>query len=74
MLAYMSMFHFEEALKCANFILDTYNQEPEIYFRKAQLLYLNKASTFRELQEAQEILEFKCIDEKRAQERPLFAK
>ncbi len=74
MLACMSMFHFEEALKCADFLLDNYNQEPEIFFRKAQLLYLNKASSFRGLQEALEILEFKCIDEKRAKERPLYAK
>jgi len=35
MLAYMSLYHFEEALKCANFILDTYTQDSELYFRKA---------------------------------------
>lgn len=35
MLAYMSMYHFEDALKCADFILETLHKEPEIYFRKA---------------------------------------
>lgn len=35
MLAYMSMFHFEEAMKCADLILDSYLQDPEIYYRKA---------------------------------------
>lgn len=37
MLAYMSIFHFEDANKCADFLLDTYTKEPEIYFRKAQV-------------------------------------
>lgn len=35
MLAYMSLFHFEEALKCADFILDHHIKDPEIYYRKA---------------------------------------
>jgi hypothetical protein len=35
MLAYMSVYHFEEALKCANFIIKNYVQNAEIYFRKA---------------------------------------
>jgi hypothetical protein len=35
MLAYMSMFHFGEALKCANFIIEQYTKDAEIYFRKA---------------------------------------
>ena len=37
MLAYMSIFHFEDARKCADFLLETYTKEPEIYFRKAQV-------------------------------------
>ena len=35
MLAYMAMFHFEEALKCADYILEYHTSDPEIYFRKA---------------------------------------
>jgi hypothetical protein len=35
MLSYMSVFHFEEAMKCADFILDQYLKDPEIYYRKA---------------------------------------
>ena len=35
MLAYMSMFHFDEALKCADFIIESYTTDAEIYFRKA---------------------------------------
>jgi hypothetical protein len=45
MLAYMSIFHFEEARKCADFLLEGYTQEPEIYYRKAQIAYLDKSST-----------------------------
>jgi len=37
MLAYTSVFHFDEALKCADFILDHYHKDPEFYFRKAQV-------------------------------------
>ena len=37
MLAYMSLFHFEEAMKCADLILDNYIKDPEIYFRKSQV-------------------------------------
>ena len=37
-LSYMSMHHFEEALKTVNFIIDkNYWRDPEIYFRKAQV-------------------------------------
>ena len=39
MFAYMSVFHFEEALKCANFLLEEVFEDPEIYFRKAQVIY-----------------------------------
>jgi hypothetical protein len=39
MLAYMSVYHFDEALKCADFILDTYPPQLEIYFRKAQVMH-----------------------------------
>lgn len=39
MLAYMSLFHFEEAMKCADLILDTYIKDAEIYYRKAQVSY-----------------------------------
>jgi hypothetical protein len=38
MLAYMSMYHFEEAFKCADFILEAYStngDDPEVYYRKA---------------------------------------
>ena len=35
MLAYMSVFHFEEALKCADLILENYHKDAEFYFRKA---------------------------------------
>jgi hypothetical protein len=35
MLAYMSIYHFEEALKCADFLLDEVYEDPEIYYRKA---------------------------------------
>ncbi len=35
MLAYMSLFHFDEAKKCADLIIDTYWNDPEIIFRKA---------------------------------------
>jgi len=35
MLAYMSLFHFEEAMKCADLILENYIKDPEIYFRKS---------------------------------------
>lgn len=35
MLALMSMFHFEEALKCVDFVIDNYCQDPEFYYRKA---------------------------------------
>ena len=35
MLAYMSVFHFEEALKCADLILENYHKDTEFYFRKA---------------------------------------
>jgi len=38
MLSYMSLFHFEEAMKCADLILDSYLKDPEIYFRKAQVI------------------------------------
>lgn len=41
MLAYMSLYHFEEAEKCADFILDHYLKDPEIYYRKAQNIYFN---------------------------------
>ena len=37
-LAYMSVFHFDEALKCTNFLLNEIVEDPEIYFRKAQVL------------------------------------
>ena len=37
MLAYMSVFHFDEALKCVDLILDNYHQDSEFYFRKAQV-------------------------------------
>jgi hypothetical protein len=40
MLAYTSVFHFDEALKCADFILDNYHKDPEFYFRKAQVWIL----------------------------------
>ena len=36
-LAYMSVFHFDEALKCTNFLLNEIAEDPEIYFRKAQV-------------------------------------
>ena len=35
MLTYMSVFHFDEANKCIDFILDQYTKDPEVYFRKA---------------------------------------
>ena len=35
MLAYMSVFHFEEAEKCIEFILEHSIQTPFLYFRKA---------------------------------------
>jgi hypothetical protein len=35
MLSYMSVFHFDQALKCADFILDTYHKDAEFFFRKA---------------------------------------
>lgn len=35
MLAYMSVYHFDEALKCADLIIDTYCQDSEFYYRKA---------------------------------------
>jgi hypothetical protein len=35
MLAYMSVFHFDEALKCADLILENYHKDTEFYFRKA---------------------------------------
>lgn len=35
MLAYMSMFHFEEAQKCSDFLLNDILCDPEIYYRKA---------------------------------------
>jgi hypothetical protein len=42
MLAYASVFHFDEALKCADLLIDHFFQhhEPEIYFRKAQVTSL----------------------------------
>jgi hypothetical protein len=40
MLAYTSVFNFDEALKCADFILDNYHKDPEFYFRKAQVWIL----------------------------------
>lgn len=46
MLAYMSLFHFEEAMKCADLILDSYLQVPEIYFRKAQVIPASCLTSF----------------------------
>ncbi|TNV82024.1 hypothetical protein FGO68_gene6596 [Halteria grandinella] len=63
MLAYMSIFHFDEAKKCADFLLDTYTQEPEIYFRKAQIIYLDKTSTLDDLSQALDLLDNKCLSE-----------
>lgn len=40
MMAYSSVFHFEEAMKCADLILDHYLKDPEIYFRKAQVIII----------------------------------
>ena len=40
MLAYMSLFHFEEAMKCADLLLDSFLKDPEIYFRKIQVRIL----------------------------------
>jgi hypothetical protein len=37
MLAYMSLYHFDEAFKCADFLLDEVLEDPEIYYRKAQV-------------------------------------
>ena len=52
MLAYMSVFHFQEAMKCVDFLLDQYLKDAEIYFRKAQITYFNKQSTVSDLQTA----------------------
>ena len=56
-LSYMSVFHFQEAMKCVDFILDQYLKDPEIYFRKAQIVYFNKVSTFTDLEKALESLQ-----------------
>lgn len=34
-LAYMSVFHFDEASKCIDFILNEVYEDSEIFFRKA---------------------------------------
>ena len=62
MLAYMSVYHFEEAMKCCNFVIDTYTQDAEIYYRKAQILYFNKNSSIEELETAIELLKDNCLN------------
>lgn len=40
-LAYMSVFHFDEALKCVDFILNEVFEDADIYFRKAQVTFVH---------------------------------
>jgi hypothetical protein len=40
-LAYMSMHHFDEAHKCVEYMIEHYWKDPQLYFRRAQLVYLN---------------------------------
>lgn len=77
MLAYMSVFHFDEAMKCADLILDQFFKDSEIYFRKAQVKYsrslshfqqitfFNKNSTIAELNESIDLLKEHCLNSKK---------
>ncbi len=57
MMAYLSLYHFDEAQKCASFILDTYSQDAEVYYRQAQIIYFNSLSSYEQLNEALLLLE-----------------
>lgn len=61
MLSYMSVYHFDEALKCADLIIDQYSKDPDFYFRKAQTICLDRSTSLNQLEEALELLETKCL-------------
>ena len=67
MMAYMSLFHFEEAEKCINFVLESYMQQPDLYYRKAQVLYFNQKSSFENLEDANYILKEYCLSSSKPQ-------
>ncbi|CDW77840.1 UNKNOWN [Stylonychia lemnae] len=64
---YMSLFHFDEAMKCADLILDNYIKDPEIYFRKSQVIYFDKTSTIQRLQDALELVDKECLQSNKPQ-------
>jgi hypothetical protein len=64
MLAYMSMHHFAEANKIIDVIFDRgYWKDPELYFRRAQITYMNKSSSLKQLRDASELVTAECLNE-----------
>lgn len=64
MLAYMSMHHFDEAAKIVGVILSRgFWKDPELFFRKAQIVCFDKSSSIDKLREALQLVESECLNE-----------